>query len=643
MLCSTSKAHPGRIFLLLSPAERAAMSSTNQPKSPGKDSRSSLEESATSSGTLSEASTQVAWLPQPDTVYGAGADVAPAGQQLNASDAEQTTISTPFSSFCIDEDSCNFHSSSGERSTALREQLRSMHPFTSDCVPETATTAPIISISERALLEERFMQKSLSADTDSVPHGATNLREQLRAALVPCLAASACGAVNPNSVLTAAPGDCCSAEGSSADQQDASAAEANRAEQPLNSTLLSAPSPASADPDFVSFLESKADEEAPADQTGSLSFAVYGVSTSGSEKEQASGGEAAAKAEVVESLSAPDHLAGSSPREPRAVPRTSSEDLRQAQAALASFPGHLTESQATAVADVRSRMRDLAQESTAKVDASATASASSAFGAAFSGAGAPSGFESACGTIQRLSVVIGERRFRSASACPADYSTPGKLPFESAGSLSLPDDTFRSAFDAACDPDGADIGAEFQLLTRGADMHEEDELVTYRQRLPTIDWFVPARNRTADGQAPAAQDGMLRKQAAAFESHQLPMRDSAFDSQRSNSSAAAGYAEDPPLSRSSSDTSKDGTRRQAPHPSASSWKPWIVSAAIVASCSLVLPSATILCMVAASLVFILAGSPATSTPARLPSGTEGRTSIVACGALCTRECISDTV
>ncbi len=93
------------------------MSSTNQPRSPDKVSRSSLEESATSSGDLSEeASTQLAWLPQPDTVDGTGADVTPAGQLCCVSDAEPATISTPFSSFCIDEDSCNFHSSSGERS-----------------------------------------------------------------------------------------------------------------------------------------------------------------------------------------------------------------------------------------------------------------------------------------------------------------------------------------------------------------------------------------------------------------------------------------------------------------------------------------------------------------------------------------------
>ena len=616
------------------------MSSTNQPKSLGRGSRSSLEGSATSSGDLSEASTQVAWLPQPDIMNGTGADVAAAGQ-LCASDAELATISTPFSSFCIDEDSCNFHSSSGERSAALREQLRSMHTFTSACVPETATTAPIISISERALLEERFMQKSLSADTDGVPHGATNLREQLRAALVPCLAASACGAVRSANALDVA--DCGSAEGSPADQQVDSAADASRAEQLLDSALQSASSPASADLDRVNFLESKADEEAAAERRGSLSFAVFGQGMSGSEKEQTCGGEAAAKADAVESVSAQDSLAGSGPIEPRATHRTSRDDLRQAQAALASFPGHLTESQATAVADVRSRMRDLAQESTAKADAGAGASASSAFGAAFSNAGPPSGFESACGTIQRLSVVVGERRFRSASACPADYCTPGKLPFESASSLSLPDDTFRSAFDAACGADGADIGVEFQSLPRGADMHEEDQLVTYRQRLPTIDWFVPASNRTADGNAQAAQGWAAGKQAEIPESaHRLPMRDSAFDTERSNSSAAAGYAEDPPLSRSSSDTSKDGTRRQAPHPSTSSWKPWVMSAAIVAACSLVLPSATILCMVAASLVFVMACDPTSSNPARLPSDTEGRASNITPTPLCIHKCILDT-
>ena len=596
------------------------MSSTNQPRSPDKVSRSSLEESATSSGDLSEeASTQLAWLPQPDTVDGTGAGVTPAGQLCCVSDAEPATISTPFSSFCIDEDSCNFHSSSGERSTALREQLRSMHAFTSDCLPESATTAPIISISERALLEERFMQKSLSADTDGVPHGATNLREQLRAALVPCLAAAACGVVCPVSAVN--PADCGSAGGSTADQQDDSAADQGRTEQMLQGIAQSTLSRASTGPDPVSFLESQADEEAVADRAGSLSFAVFGQSESGSEQEQTSGGQVAVDADAVESFSAQNDLAGSGPKEPRITQRTSWEDLRQAQAPLASFPVHLTESQATAVADVRSRMRDLAQESTAKVEASA--SASSAFGSAFSSAGAPSGFESACGTIQRLSVVVGDRRIRSASACPADYCTPGKLPFESASSLSLPDDTFRSAFDAACGAAGSEIGVEFQLLPRSADMHEEDELVTYRHRLPTIDWFVPARNRTADGQASAAQEGMLYKQAAAVESHRLPMRDSAFDTQRSNSSAAAGYAEDPPLSRSSSDTSKDDIRRRALLPSTSSWKPWVMSAAIVASCSLFLPSATILCMVAASLVFILAGNPTISSLARLPSGIEG--------------------
>lgn len=592
------------------------MSATNQPRSLGKASRSSTEGSATSSGDLSEASMQATWQPLADTAY--GADAAPARQQCCASDAEQAAISTPFSSFCIDEDAGDCSGLSLEQSSeALREQLRSMHAFTSGCMPETATTAPIFSITEQALLEERFMQKSLSADTDGVPHGGRTLREQLRAALVPCLATSAVSAVRTISTLNGVSDPHRGEEEYLAGQKDAPAPDASTAEQPSEIALEYTISPASAGSDPVHLPEGQADEQAAADSRTSLPSAASCQSQLDSQKEQASGGKSAADGDDI--ASSWSGLAGSNPEEPRRAHRSSMEDLRQAQAALASFPGHLTESQATAVADVRSRMRDLAQESTAKSDASL----SSAFSAACSSSRTRAAQESACGTIQRLSVVVGERRFRSASACPADYCTPGKLPFESASSLSLPDDTFRSAFATACDGPGAGAGARYHLSPLAAAMHEEDELVTYRQRLPNIEWSMLAANKTSDGQAQAAQDGAASKQVAAAEQHWLPMRDSAFDTQRSNSSAASGYAEDSALPRPSA-TSKDPSRRQAPLPLTFSWRPWVMSAAIVASCSLVLPSATTLCIVAASLVYLVACSPSSSGAASLPSGTQSK-------------------
>ncbi len=493
-----------------------------------------------------------------------------------------------------------------------------MHTFTSDCMPETATTAPILSISERALLEEQLhAEVAVSRHRRRAAWASRSLREQLRAALVPCLAASACTAMRPTGPLNVALSSC-RGERDSLSQQDASAPDASTAAQPPESLSNLTFSPAAAGRDPVRLPEDQADESPPVDRRGSLSLAAFGQGQLGTEEGQVSGRGGAAEAVAVKSF-CPGGLAGSGPKGPRATHRSSREDLRQAQAALASFPGHLTESQATAVADVRSRMRDLALESTAKSDTGAT----SAFSAACSSAtpflpqGGP------CSTIQRLSVVVGERRFRSASACPADYCTPGKLPFESASSLSLPDDTFRGLLDAACDADTAGAGAPDGLPPCAAGMHEEDELVTYRERLPAFDWGMLATNRTSECQARAAPDGAAGKQAAAFEAHRLPMRDSAFDTQHSNSSAAAGYAEDPSLPRSSA-ARKDHPRRQAPLPLTLSWKPWVISAAIVTSCSLVLPSATVLCMVAASLVFIVACNPSRSNPARLPSGTESR-------------------
>ena len=596
------------------------MSSTNRPRSLGKASRSSTEGSATSSGDLSEASTQAAWQPLADAAYGVGADATPAGQQCRASDAEQATISTPFSSFCIDEDACDFSGLSLKRSSeALQEQLRSMHAFTSGCMPETATTAPIFSISERALLEERFMQKSLSADTDGVPHGGRSLREQLRAALLPCLATPAASALRVTSALNSMSDPGCGEERASASQEGAPGLDASTAGQPSKGAGESAFSPASAGLDAVHLPEGQVQEQAAADCRTSLSPAASCQSQFGSLKEQASGRESAADGDAVASSCPWIGLLSSGPKGPRGTHRSPTEDLRQAQAALVSFPGHLTESQTTAVADVRSRMRDLAQESTAKSDAAG----SSAFSAACTSTRTRPAQESACGTVQRLSVVVGERRFRSASACPADYCTPGKLPLESASSLSLPDDTFRSAFDAAFDGAGAGAGAQYHLLPLAADMHEEDELVTYRHRLPTIEWGVLAGNKTSEGQAQAAQDGAAGKRAAAAEQHRLPMRDSAFDTQRSNSSAASGYAEDPVLPRPSA-TSKDPSRRQAQLPLTFSWKPWVMSAAIVASCSLVLPSATVLCIVAASLMYCVACNPSSFSPASPPSSTQSR-------------------
>ena len=591
------------------------MSSTNQPRSLGKASHSSLDGSATSSGDLSEASTQATWQAPADTAFDAGADMAPAGQYCCASDAEQAAISTPFSSFCIDEHARSLSSSSLERTEALRQQLRSMHTFTSDCMPETATTAPILSISERALLEDRFMQKSLSADTDGVPHGGRSLREQLRAALMPCLAASACTTVRATSPPDVAPSVCCGEEDFFANDQDASAPDASTAAQPPESASKVASSPASVGLNPVRLPEDQADEQAHVGLRGPLSLAALGQGQPGSQEGQVPGREATAEADAAKIL-CPHGLAGSSTFGPRPTHRSSMEDLKQAQAALASFPGHLTESQATAVADVRSRMRDLAQESIARSDTHA----SSASSAACSGTKSLTPWASASGTIQRLSVVVGERRFRSASACPADYCTPGKLPFESASSLSLPDDTFRGVLDAACEADAADAGARDGTQPGAAHMHEEDELVTYRQRLPTFDWDALATNMTSEFQTQAAQAGAVGKQGAAFEAHRLPMRDSAFDTQRSNSSAAAGYAEDPSLPRSSEEH-KDHTRRQATLTLTFSWKLWVIPAAIVVACSLVLPSATLLCMAAAS--FVLACNPSRLSAARLPSGTIG--------------------
>ena len=626
LLCRCCKAQPGRIFLLLSPAERAAMSSTNQPKSLGKASCSSMERSATSSGDLSEASTQAAWQPRADAAPGAGANAAPAGQQCYASDAEQASISTPFSSFCIDEENCDFSSLSLERSKALREQLKSMHTFASACMPETATTVPIIPLTNMALLEETFMQKSLSADTDSVPHVGGSLREQLRAALVPSLAASACSAVRSTSALNVAPGSDCGEAKASASQQDVPAWGGSIAAQPLESALRNAFSPAFAGLNPEHLEEVQADEQGAADDRLSLSCAALRQSQLGPEKTQISGDKGSADADARKTACPPSDLASSGPEGPRAAQRSSREELRQAQAALASFPGHMTESQATAVADVRSRMRGLAQESTAKTDRDASSASSAACGSAHP----PPAQESACGMIQRLSVVVGDQQFRSASACPADYCTPAKLPFESASSLSLPDDTFRSVLDEVSGTVAAGSSARTSSPLGFVDRLVEDELVTYRRRRQDEDWDLPSNNKISKGQARAAQEKRASKEAPHLGSHQLPMRDSAFDSERSNSPAAAGHAEDPPLPRPSL-SSKIQTSRQALLPLSFSWKPWVISAAIVASCSLLLPSAAILCVIAALLVSDVASWVASNLSntilARLPISIQSRSSM----------------
>ena len=69
------------------------------------------------------------------------------------------------------------------------------------------------------------------------------------------------------------------------------------------------------------------------------------------------------KAEVLQSKAAAGRSEHKGSPMQGGAHRSSLEDMRQAQLALASFPGHLTESQASAVAGVRSRLREMAQGS----------------------------------------------------------------------------------------------------------------------------------------------------------------------------------------------------------------------------------------------------------------------------------------
>lgn len=594
------------------------MSSTNRPKRQCASFSSSQEGSSPiSSGDLSEASTQDAWQPRTDTAYLLEADMAPAGQPCCPDSSEPAVISTPFSSFCIDEDA----SLSLDGSKALREQLMSMH--IPACVPETASTAPVISISDRALLEECFIQTSLSADTEGVPQAGQTLREQLRAALVPSLATAACSAARETSALCVAPGPSSEALKASLGRQDVQSVEVSMAEQTAETADDKACS-ALADRELntVQLPENKAQKEPDAENSTYFSSAASYQSQLGPGKMQILCCEDAADAKAAKPACTWSDPASSSLSVPSISYRSSHEELRQAQVALASFPGHMTESQVSAVADVRSRMRGLAQESTAKPDAGADMAST----AACSSTGLMSPWESTCGTIQRLSVVVGDRHFRSASACPADYCTLEKLPIETASSLSLPEDTFRTVLEEASSTDTADNDMLGQSAPADTETHVEYDSVTYNPRQHMQKPDVAEREELPEGHACTYRAGQVEtagNHTMANGADLLHLKDSPFFQAERNSTAAAGQSDVTSLLRSSF-TSPKQPSRQALLPSSFSWKPWIVGAAITASCSLVLPSTTILCIAAASLVFVLAWNPASFNSASL--STQGKIS-----------------
>ena len=274
--------------------------------------------------------------------------------------------------------------------------------------------------------------------------------------------------------------------------------------------------------------------------------------------------------------------------------RSSQEDMRQAQLALASFPGHLTESQASAVAGVRSRLRELAQGSAGGAGSAGNAGAACTLWSAPCSAGMVSPWESACGQMQRLSVVVGARHSRAASACPADYCAGDTVPFESASSLSLPEDTFRAAI-------------------------EEHEEGSPDREQPAYDAHSAGEEAISDrpgtSTMPALEEAAAGKQAPSL----LGQTESPFQAS-SNSTDAAGVALAPGPGAAAS-------KRAGRHPlfaGSLNWRPWVILVAVLAWSAAVLPLATVLAIAVATLVFVVAWSPAGPSPARLPSDEQGK-------------------
>ena len=277
--------------------------------------------------------------------------------------------------------------------------------------------------------------------------------------------------------------------------------------------------------------------------------------------------------------------------------RSSLEDMRQAQLALASFPGHLTESQASAVAGVRSRLREMAQGSAGSAGTAGRAGPAGActLWSAPCSAGMVSPWESACGQMQRLSVVVGARHSRAASACPADYCAGDTVPFESASSLSLPEDTFRAAI-------------------------EEHEEGSPDREQPAHDAHSAgeeaALERPGGSTMPALEEAAAGKQAPSL----LGQRESPFQAS-SNSTGAAGEALEPGPGAAAL---KRAGRQTLFAAGSLNWRPWVILVAVLAWSAAVLPLATVLAIAVATLVFVVAWSPAGPSPARLPSDEQGR-------------------
>ena len=546
------------------------MSSTFRPEGlvpqPEGSTAVSQSPSRTSSEDMSEISAQDAAPLRPDTAYVPDADMAPAGLGCCPSSQEMSTLASPFSSICIEEDhDRDVLRRSLESSQAVREEVRAMR--TADSVPEGAATAPM---THRAVpLDERFIQKSLSADTASLPAGDQTLRDTLRAALVPSLVAAARSAARSTGTLGAMP-----------EPQKASC-------------------PAIGDGESDQLLT-------PIQRSGSTSRAPSRGDSFGRGKEVV----CCEEAEALKRSSSwdwSDPSSEDSPPPPRSAQRTSLDDLKQAQLALASFPGNLTDSQASAVADVRSRMRGLAQEQPARTAGSGQPGSSSGMVLPWDVASS--------GSIQRLSVVVGNRQQRSASADPAEYCSVDKLPFESAASLSLPEDFIAGTLNpeggtgATAASGGKSEQTAAQSQTAAQDASEVVAHAAKRQmRWRMIEGLPPpggaqgsssaTKGPTAGGQEPAGapEVGDIAAQTALSPAAET---------------GAAG-----PLSKE---------RGAAPVllPLSFSWKPWAIAAVVMALCSLALPSASIQCLVVASLVFVLTWSPSSASPTQLPADAQG--------------------
>ena len=277
--------------------------------------------------------------------------------------------------------------------------------------------------------------------------------------------------------------------------------------------------------------------------------------------------------------------------------RSSLEDMRQAQLALASFPGHLTESQASAVAGVRSRLREMAQGSAGAAGSAGSAGTAGActLWSAPCSAGMVSPWESACGQMQRLSVVVGARHSRAASACPADYCAGDTVPFESASSLSLPEDTFRAAIE-----EHEEGSPDREQPAHDAHSAEEKAI----------------SDRPGGSTLPALEEAAADKQAPRL----LGQRESPFQAS-SNSTGAAGEALAPGPGAAAS---KRAGRRTLFAAGSLNWRPWGILVAVLAWSAAVLPLATVLAIAVATLVFVVAWSPAGPSPARLPSDEQGK-------------------